>query len=140
MQRNIYNSVRSHSLARAPPRSEFLSLSTHLLHVWVFGRFLFGFFLFPFPAFNWRQFMGNNFMACSEASNFDAIIIAPIHFILHSIRFIHEYSILVSVCDCVCLSLKSISLPFSRHITLPIALSLPLSFPRHFYIFSIQCA
>lgn len=81
--------------------------------------------------------MGNNFMACSEASNFDAIIIAPIHFILHSIRYTLQYFGV-----CVCLSLKSISLPFSRHITLPISLSLCLSRPLslHFYLFSIQCA
>lgn len=70
---------------------------------------LFFFCCFLFTAFNWRQFMGNNFMACSEASNFDAIIIAPIYFVLH--RFIALRYVL---------SLKSISLPVSSHITMPI--------------------
>lgn len=41
-----------------------------------------------FFTFNWRQFMGNNFMACSKASNFDAIIIVPIHCSFFTLCFV----------------------------------------------------
>lgn len=63
------------------------------------------------PPFNWRQFMGNNFMACSEASNFG----------------LSEYKF------SVCLSLKKHFIAFfksyhtARWIRVSVTLSLSLS-------------
>lgn len=123
MQRNIYNSVCAGRSQSRALWSEFLSFSTLYIYC-MYGYFVVFFFFFYSP-----HSIGDNLWAIISWRAPKHRISMPLSFR----RFILFFTVYVlyiwCVRVCVCLSLKSISLPFSRHITLPISLALSIYVP-----------